>query len=187
MDSELTNLIPPSQARAFRQAYFLRLTTVAVSGLVFIVLVQCALLVPAYLIEHQRVVANTAQLASISAQNATAEEQQVTGDLSTVKAEADYLLAGDKAAVASTLVQAILGVSHPGITLSSFVFTPSTTAGTQTSLNITGIADTREDLRSYDAALSALPYVSNAELPISVYAKEDAIPFTITLTGSLIP
>jgi Tfp pilus assembly protein PilN len=54
-------------------------------------------------------------------------------------------------------------------------------------MEISGIADTREDLRSYESALSALPFVTNADLPISDYAKASAIPFTITLTGSLAP
>jgi hypothetical protein len=54
-------------------------------------------------------------------------------------------------------------------------------------MEITGVADTREDLRGYDAALSALPYVSSVDLPISVYAKSSSIPFSISLTGSLTP
>ena len=52
---------------------------------------------------------------------------------------------------------------------------------------LTGIASTRETLRTYVTTLSRLPYVSNAEVPISVYAKESLIPFTLTLTGSLTP
>jgi hypothetical protein len=32
-----------------------------------------------------------------------------------------------------------------------------------------------------------LPYVAKADLPISSFAKETDIPFSITLTGSLTP
>jgi hypothetical protein len=186
MSTELTNLIPPQQSQAFRRAYFLRLTTVAVMMLACIVFIQCILLIPTYLAEHLRVKANSIELAKVSAQNATAQEQQVAKTVTDLKTESDYLLSVGTLPAASTALRAVLAVSHPGITLSSFSFTPGN-AGTQTTMSITGISDTREDLRNYDATLSALPYVSNADLPISVYAKDNAIPFTITLTGSLTP
>ncbi len=186
MDSELTNLIPPQQNKAFRQAYLLRLATVSLWILIGIMVIQCVLLVPTYLVERQRVASNTQELAKVSAQNATAEEQQASKALSALKGESDYLLTAGKTPAASTALRAILVVPHKGITLSSVTFTPSH-AGSPTTMALTGVSDTREDLRSYDSALSGLPYVSNADLPISVYAKENAIPFTITLTGSLTP
>ncbi len=49
------------------------------------------------------------------------------------------------------------------------------------------MAQTRDALRGYVEALNQLPYVSKADLPISAYAKESAIPFMVTLTGSLQP
>jgi len=49
------------------------------------------------------------------------------------------------------------------------------------------VADNRETLRQYLGVLDALPQVAKAELPISAYAKEKDIGFTITLTGTLEP
>jgi hypothetical protein len=186
MQTELTNLIPLAQTKAFRRDYWIRLITVLVVLLLIIMLIEIVLLVPSYLYERGQVEAHQQELNKLSANSASAEEQQVQESLTNLKTEAAYLLSVDKIPEASTALRAVLAVPHPGITLSSFTFAPGTSAADR-SLQISGIADTREDLRSFDTALSALPYVTGADLPISVYAKENAIPFTIAITGSLTP
>ncbi len=54
-------------------------------------------------------------------------------------------------------------------------------------MTVSGMAATRDALRQYATALGGLPYVSKADLPISAYAKDSDITFTITLTGTLTP
>jgi hypothetical protein len=52
---------------------------------------------------------------------------------------------------------------------------------------ITGSAATRTALQSFKEELASLPFVTSADLPISAFAKESDIPFSITVTGSLKP
>jgi hypothetical protein len=189
MYSELTNLLPEDKTRAIRREYFLRLLLIAVLVLTVVVIAQMVFLLPSYLYEHELVATRSSELQALSSNLATAQEQQAQTQLSALKSGADFLLGLGKAPTVSAAMRAILAVSRPGITLSGFAYgqvdaNPSSATRT---LQLSGIASTRESLRSYDSALAALPFVSSADLPISDYAKDSKIPFTITLTGSLAP
>jgi hypothetical protein len=189
MFEELTNLISTRNRRMFRQEYFVRLATVTAWLLTFVVIAECVLLLPSYLFESQAVSSHTVELQQLSQKAATSQEQQVQSEVQALSGEASYLQGLSTTPTASMALRAILAVPRPGITLSGFTYgsAQSATNSALKTMQITGIADTREDLRGYDAALSALPYVSSADLPISEYAKASSIPFTITLTGSLTP
>jgi hypothetical protein len=100
--------------------------------------------------------------------------------------DAAYLTHLSATPTVSSLIRAVLKVPRPGITISGFSYSPPTGSAAGKFL-ILGMAATRDDLRRYDLALAALPFVTNADLPISAYAKEASIPFTITLSGSLLP
>jgi Tfp pilus assembly protein PilN len=187
MHSELTNLLPSHNRKAFRQEYFIRLATVAVLCLVCVVIAQAAFLLPSYLYERELVVERTADLQRLSASLATAQEQEAQSQRTSLKAKADFLTNLPKTPTASTVLRAVLAVPRPGVTLTGITFgTVGAAAGGRT-MQLSGVADTREHLRSYDTSMGALPFVSSADLPISDYAKDSTIPFTITLTGSLMP
>lgn len=47
-------------------------------------------------------------------------------------------------------------------------------------LRITGTADSRDDLVSYQQLLSTLPGITNVKLPLSDLSQKESIPFTIT-------
>ena len=187
MHSELTNLLPGHNRKAFRQEYFVRLATVATLSLVGVVIAQAVFLLPSYLYERELISERTAELQRLSASAATAQEQEAQSERTTLQAKANFLTGLPKTPTASTVLRAVLAVQRTGITLTGITFgTAGASAGGRT-MQLNGIADTREHLRSYDTSLGALPFVSSADLPISDYAKDSAIPFTITLTGSLMP
>jgi hypothetical protein len=189
MYSELTNLLPTDRRRAMRREYFVHLATVGVWLLVILVIVQGVLLLPSYLYESETAATRTAQLKDLSAHLATSQQQQVQSSLTALKTESTSLLTLNTIPTASTALRAVLAVPRPGISLTGFTFTPSGTGttGTARAMQLTGTAATRENLSSYDNALAALPFVTNANLPISDYAMDNNIPFQITLTGSLMP
>jgi hypothetical protein len=49
-------------------------------------------------------------------------------------------------------------------------------------LSVSGIAVTRGALRAYQLALQSAPFAVAANLPVSAYAKDTDIAFTITVT-----
>jgi hypothetical protein len=184
---ELTNLLPRSGVRALRRGYFIKLAIVTVALAIIALIIHGALLLPSYLYAHQEVAREQGELDRISSSNSSAQERDIQTHIASVKSDIEYLGRLGTLPTASGAFRAVLQVPHPGIKIAGFTFTaPSGTAHTA-QMTVTGTAATRDQLRAYVQALGQLPYVSNADLPISAYAKDNAIPFTITLSGSLTP
>ena len=83
-------------------------------------------------------------------------------------------------------MRAIIAIGHPGVTITGVSFARGQAVDTHR-LSITGKAVSREALRSYASALGSLSYVRTVDLPISAYAKESNIDFSLTLIGTLTP
>lgn len=184
MFPELTNLLPVSRVRAFRRAYFMRLAVVALALAAVVVVAHGFLLAPSYLYAARETAREQRQLDAISASLATTEEKQVSARLSALRDNVTYLGHLGAAPTASAVLRAVLAVPRPGITIGGISFTP---AAAKSQMILTGTATTRGALRQYDQALATLPFVTSADLPISAYAKDTDIPFTITLMGTLQP
>jgi hypothetical protein len=183
MPSELTNLLPQENIKAFRQAYLLRLATTVVWVVTGLVLVQGIFLLPTYVYERHAIDADSAKLQTLSTTFGTEQEKEAAAESLALQGDSAHLLMLAKTPTASAALRAALAVSRPGITLTGFTFTPSAPGGVS-HMQISGTSDSREDLQSFDSALGALSFVSSANLPISDYAMDTNIPFTITLTGS---
>lgn len=186
MSVELTNLLPPERIRSLRQLYFFRLATVGMLVLVGVAGIHAVLLLPSYLFLQEQVKGREAVLASLTATLAGSEEREVSARVAKLTEDAAHLARLAEAPAASTAIAAILKLPRPGIGLRGFTFTRAT-EGKEPSMSVSGVASSREKLRAFEQSLAAQPYVTSTELPISAYAKESDIDFTITLTGSLIP
>ncbi len=186
MAHELTNLLPPERARSLRRLYFMRLATVGILMLGGIVVAHGVLLLPSYLYVSEQVRSREAALASFSSTLAGSEEQEVKARIAALNEDASHLSSLAETPAASALIRALLAVPHPGIRLSGFTYTPAIN-GAEPKMSLSGVAASREALRRYDEALASLPYVSDTDLPISAYAKESDIAFSIALTGPLMP
>lgn len=184
--SELSDLLPERKKRGLRREYFVRLITTAFGLAILLIIVHSILLVPSYLYAHAQAAREQETLDRIVSSASSAQERGVNAQINAVQADIKYLGRLASLPTASNAVRAVLVVPHPGVTLSGFTFSAPTNTG-QARMTITGTASTRDTLRAYVASLGELSYVSKADLPISAYAKDSAIPFTVTLTGSLKP
>lgn len=187
MPSELTNLLPEFRKRSFRRQYFLRLGTAVLVTLAFLAILHGILLLPTYLYARNEVARATAELAALNASADTAGEAELTARKATLNATATNLARLQEAPTASAALRAALAVPRPGIALTGFTFTAPSPANATARMQVTGTAASRDSLRQYAAALGTLPFVTNTDLPISAYAKETDIDFTITLSGTLRP
>lgn len=186
MHDELTNLLPLQKKRAFKREYFLRLGVVGLLLLSAAAVFGGVLLLPSYLTFTQERKAKEIRLAQLEATLQNAQERALGERLGQLSEDATRLVRLESFPSGSTAVRTILQVSRPGIRLTRISFTPGVSEKDSTMM-LSGTAATRDALRQYDAALSALPSVTASELPISTYAKETDLEFIITLTGSLTP
>jgi Tfp pilus assembly protein PilN len=142
---------------------------------------SAALLLPSYDIVRREAAAKKNELAALSAANASSGASAFAALLAEVNARAAALGALGAAPADLPLLAEVLSVAHPGVALTGFSFSPAK-RGAAGSLSISGTAATRDALRAYDLALSAAPFAAAVELPVSSYAAESELPFTLTLT-----
>lgn len=183
------NVLPKERLQNLRSIYFVRLGVVACAFLILSVLFHGALLVPSYLYLRTSIIEKEAQAAALSAQLGGTEEEIATR-AEALKGNATYLARLGNVPSASTNIRAILALNRPDVHITDITFAaPTGTTGKAAvgKMVVTGVAETREALRAYNVALSGLPFITKADLPISAYAKESNIQFSITLTGPLTP
>ena len=181
MSTELTDLLPEERRAQLRQAYFFRLGTVVVMLTACLVVSAAVLLIPTFVFLTNAVEAKTTRLAGMNAGLSSTEEASLAAKLTTLSNDDAALGALGATPSATKIMSQVLSVSRPGIRLSALAYTPRAgkTAGIVT---LDGIALTRDALRSYQLALQGAPFAASADLPVSAYAKDSDIDFTITIT-----
>lgn len=181
MDNELINLLPPERQRVIARGYLLRLGVVTAILVIALTLIAGLLLLPSYVLLTQSAFAKATRLSNLEIILSSADEKSLSAHLAILSSDAAALVALGKAPSASAAVRAALAVSRPGVVLSGFVYTPAAgeTAGT---LAISGTAATRDALRTYQLTLESAPFAVIVNLPVSAYAQDTNITFTITVT-----
>lgn len=186
MPDGLTDLLPFERQRLLAREYALRLSVVILWLITLLVLVAALLLLPTYVFLAGSASSKDAHLASIRAALASSDHASLSARLSALSNDAAALMAlSDKPAV-TKIVSTMLDTPRPGIILMSFVYTPGAVKGPGT-LALSGVAATRDALRRYQLAFDDNPSIRSASLPVSAYAKDANIDFTITLTLTLAP
>lgn len=179
--TNLTNLLSPERQRALRRDYFVRYGVAVVVAITILIVIAGILLFPTYVFLTKALSAKEARLASIESKLSSADEVTLSARLSNLAHSTTILMRLSKIPSTSVLIRNLLAVSHPGITLSGFSYTPSADKNANI-LTISGTATTRDALRAYQVALQDTSFIQTADLPISVYAKDTDISFTVTIT-----
>ena len=181
MSTELIDLMPEERRRTLRRSYFLRLGVVITLLLALLIVSAAALLLPTYVYLSEKVNTENALLTSIDAGLASADGTALSDRLATLSSDAALLSTLGSTPSATAIITKALAVAHPGVTLSGFSYTPAGRNSPGT-LVIGGIAATRDGLRSYQLALQGASFASAADLPVSAYAQNTDIAFSITVT-----
>lgn len=183
MDDKLTNLLPLDRQQALFREYFLRLSVVFIALMTALTLVAAMLLLPTYMFLTQSAATKTVRLSNIESVLASSDEKILSAHLTSLSNNATVLLALGKVPSVSAVLRSVLAIPRAGVSLSGFAYTP-VSGNVPGSLSISGTAQTREALRSYQLALESAPFAVSADLPVSAYAKDTNIAFTITVTLS---
>ncbi len=181
MRSQLTNLLPYERQRTFRRDYFVRLGVIIVILFIILTIISAVLLLPTYVFLTQSASTEMARLASIESTASSSDETALSAQLTALSNSATALSALAGSHSISAVMSKVLAVSRPGITLSGFSYAPGVGQNPGT-IAISGTAATRDSLRAYQLALQGSSFARSANLPVSAYAKDSDIAFTITVT-----
>jgi hypothetical protein len=181
MSDKLTNLLSPDRRRLITRDYVLRVCVVIAVLITILMLAASALLIPAYVFLNGSVNTKKTSLAHIETTLSSAEGEELSTRLATLAANAETLTTLSDSASLSTTIRDILSVSRPGVTLSGLSLTRSKDKSPGTAI-VTGLSATRDALRNYQLALQGSQFALSASLPVSAYAKDSNIAFTITIT-----
>ncbi|MBI5405651.1 hypothetical protein HY972_01265 [Candidatus Kaiserbacteria bacterium] len=183
MRNELTNLLPSERRDALMRDYYVRLAVVATWFASSLIIVSMALLAPTYVFLAANARSKEAHLANVVSTLSSAGDAALSARIAALSKNAAALSALAQASAASKIVRAALAIPRPGVALSGFAFTPKSAKGPGV-LSISGTAATRDALRGYQLSLEKASFARSANLPVSAYAKDSDIAFTITVTLS---
>jgi len=178
---KLTNLLPLARQRALTRAYLLRVFVIAFVLVIVLTLSGAVLLIPTYVYVSGNERSKQSQLADLEPAVAPGDAASLSTRLAALSNNTAALVELSKTLSISSVLRALLSVARPGITLSEFAYTPSADRRSGT-LTVSGSSATRDALRDYQLALEGAPWARAAALPVSAYAKDADIAFTITVT-----
>lgn len=181
MHPDHINLLPHERRRQIRVEYFYHLATVAFLMLTVLVIIHAALLLPTYQFLEKQVGIRTDSLAQLNQTLASSDEQSLAMRLTAVENKVDILVALSTSTPQIGVLRQVLAEPHPNVSLSGIILAPRR-GKTPETVALSGVAATRDDLRAYYLELSTAPFIATANLPVSAYAAESNIAFTITLT-----
>lgn len=172
--------------RSARRAYFVHLTTVVI----FITAVSFVgagiLSTPTYVF-LQRKSAELQQTSSVlSIELSTRARNSVKKQIRTLNKDTVFLSTLGTQSMASRATASVLDVPHKGVTLTDINYTAPKKDASATMM-LSGKAANRTVLHDYQKALTTPVFIKNVNLPVSAYAKDTNIPFTITITFSKTP
>jgi len=183
MSDESINLLPQERQRALVREYRLRLGIVVAIVVTVLTFVAGLLLVPTYVFLTRSATAKEAQLANVEATLSSANEVALATHLAALSSDTTRLVALGSAPSISATIRMVLAVPRPGVTLIGFTYTTATEK-LRGKLALSGVAASRDALRRYQLALQVAPFAATAELPVSAYAKDADISFTIIVNLS---
>lgn len=183
MYNELTNLLPPEREKILSRDYVFRIVVITAVLVTALTGAAAVLLVPTYTLLNINADDKRIRLTAMESKLSSVDESTLSARLAILSNNTAALTALSNAPHASTVIRNVLAISRPGIVLSSFSYAPS--AGNSGTLVISGSSGTRDALRSYQLALQGAPFARSATLPVSAYADDTDIAFTITVTLSL--
>ncbi len=179
MYNDVTNLLPPAFVRMLRRRYFGRLVVIVIVVVAFLLAAAAALLFPVHQYLLSKIATDQFLLKDATSNQVSAEDTAFEARLSALTQNTSRITALTSSFSLSSTLRNVLTVTHAGVTISALsVAAPGKGPGQVT---ITGLAATRDALRSYQLAFEGAPFIAAANLPVSVYAKDKDISFTMTL------
>lgn len=176
-----TNLLPEDRQKRIARAYAFRFVGMGVVLAMGVLGLAAVLLIPTYFVLDKNMHKKESELTRMQSATSAANEAALSIRLRALDTDVNALMELSKKQTVSEVLQTIVAVARPGITLSGIAYSRAVD-GKAPSAVLSGKSNSREALRAYQVVLQKVSGVRSVELPISAFAKETDIAFTITLT-----
>ncbi|MDE2213160.1 MAG: hypothetical protein KGJ34_01335 [Patescibacteria group bacterium] len=182
----MVNLLPSGAREHITLEYRLRLTSVALFTLAFALIVGAALLLPSYFLawvtrtsldDQSAITQETLSQPTLA--KASQDEKATASIFSSVRQQLDY-------PEPTVILSDLFSNTSRGISVRYLNYGPVALTGSTAMLtiNISGVADTRDDLLAFKDELTNAPGVSAVNLPIDSLAASQNIDFALTVSWS---
>ncbi len=171
----MSNLIPDNEKKEISSEYNKRLAVVCLCLAIFWALIVIALLVPAYTLSYvmtKRFQANNSP--TLNEQNAKADYQKQADEQ---KVLLRVLSVPDKGPNPTDLFSVVVKDRPYGVSILSLDYSSSTNP----MLSVDGTASDRKSLQSFVDVLESEPSAASVDIPISDFAKDSNIDFSIKI------
>jgi hypothetical protein len=172
-------LLPPEEKKKLTKEYRQRLGAVYISSLCVTILFAAIFLLPSYMFSKAKADEITIAQKALEKSALLAEEGQMLAGLKNARDELSLAILPEP--VPSDVIFKVISHQSPGVRLTAFDYHYDPSLST---LLISGIADTRQDLISFVNLLKNDPAFSSADYPISDLSSSKNINFSINLTGA---
>ncbi|MES2967049.1 MAG: hypothetical protein V4668_04670 [Patescibacteria group bacterium] len=173
----MINLIPPAAKKSIKGEYIKRVLTVWLLLFSAAFGILAVFLLPTFVALRSEisVLEQTAQAgqARVSQYDVTATE------LITANTQATLLLERATSSAPSEVINTLITLAGPRVSLTNFQFTNLATAG---KITLSGIASTRQDLAVFRDGVSSDERFSAVDLPISNLIKDKDLLFTMNIS-----
>lgn len=177
------NLLPQMQKDALLREYRSRLVIVALFLFSLALAMASVLLVPSVLLSSQREESATRRLDALRSRTGRGDEKELEKVLRESKTVLALLRHEAPKTLFHELLMSMVSVKTNHVSLGTFTFTPS--EGGKFQADISGVATDRAGLVSFVKALEQTGFFEAVTAPISDFAKDTHIEFSVHATGSL--
>lgn len=175
----MVNLLPKKESQALFRSYYLRLGVVflaLVSGALF---VGTALLIPSYVVSDRAADSSERYFAALEETVGIRERTGVTDDVRALAERIRILNQHTNEVAYAPFFEDALSDLSSGVTITGIAFTKGEGA---LSVALSGVAQTRGALLAFADTLRATGRFEGVTVPVSQFAQEADIPFSIQAT-----
>jgi hypothetical protein len=175
----MINLLPPEGRSLVKREYWLRVLSAYAVLLTVAFVITIVVLLPTYF--HVAFQINTV-IEDIANVGSAEDFARLEGEIKTANAISSLLVKSTAPIPATTIIAEIKKLAEATNTIEGI--TISTKEGVVDSVVVTGSAKTRSTLVGMRDRIEAHEYFETVELPISNLAKDENIPFSLTIKPS---
>ncbi len=182
----MLHLLPDYHKEKVVSEYKGRVLTIFSIGIFALILVSSVFLIPVYISTHGRFAVVDQQKKDLEAQISRSESNDDAEKVKEIVSAVGVLKQYALREVPSSVFNRILVNKPKGVTITGFIYTPPSTPLSEdlTTVDISGIASSRVALAGFNDSLKKDKVFKSVFIPISSFAKDKDIQFTVKLTVS---